>query len=804
MNRRLAAGLAVLLLAAALSALIMKETPSPTGTGRGGSGPVSSGTFARPRELAPTASASAGTLPAALPTRAETSPVPSDAEGDRPCADLVVFARDGSGRALPGAEVVWDGVAPEHPTVESWLWDDAAPGIHKTTDETGAARFERRLVPGERNIVYGRQGELAGVLAPVVAAEGQPAVTVELVLVQVPLRERLGALGGRLLADGKPVGGRRVQVDWSVPGDHYRYATVWTDLDGRYLLPDVWPGRCELRFFLTADGRLERAPSVLEVPIEENVVARRDVDLPRGTTLRGAIRLPPGKHASDLHVWWWQLVSGLGLRIVGEEAYEIPGVLPGKVSLNAELEGFVPFAADVTVRGEPVETGPAIELGRSSVSGRLLFVDGAPVDSHEVTVLDAVHDPDGAHLGATHTGADGRFQIRGLRSGAWHLYTATRKDHVEVVRKLDVAEGDLDVGDLAVVEHDPGPARLAVRVRDRGGRAIEGARVTLRVKDTSDQEVETDVAGMAPFELESPADGAVFALGGVWFSPTVPVKLEAGKTATVELVLGEKIGNVIGRVHAPQERLARKLVVEGFRQDGDDWEVPSHNSDWPWQDEVKPDGSFVLGGLQPGTWRIELASGLAEAEVLVHAGTREPVDFFLPAETASLDVRLAKLPPLAVHGELREPIPVRLMAAWEGRDGLSRGSASTVPDATGRGVLADVPLVDVILEALLEAASGETLRLRRKVTVAGSSAIDCAWPDGSGAIEGAAPLDARVVAESAEFTASVAVSEGRFHLGHLPAGRYQVHASQEGGAGPAREVDVASGVVALDLASAPK
>jgi hypothetical protein len=364
-----------------------------------------------------------------------------------------------------------------------------------------------------------------------------------------------------------------------------------------------------------------------------------------------------------------------------------------KYFVHVEAEGLVDFA-ELDLLVEPGEHRVLdIPLTRGSwVSGRVVGSDGSPIGGADVSV--ASRGKGLLFLFANEEEAtsddSGAYCLRGLPPG---------KANVRVE-----AEGWLSRSDLELVLEQGADVEPFDIVLERGseitGRVVwptgaPAAGASVRVGRTrpegwsdfqSDTECDADgrfvLAGLreGPFDLAAraaPADGAAGAANeaGEWSAIARGV---APGTHDLALELEAPLG-VSGRVTDDRGAPIGTFRIEAEPEDLPDWLV-----DAPARDFEDTDGTFRLGGLRAGTWRITAsASG--------HAPPAEPVSITLPgAAEAILVLQRA----VVIEGRVVDPLgnpaaeaTVRASTGAEGPFGQERGTQQTGCDGEGRFVL---------------------------------------------------------------------------------------------------------------------
>lgn len=276
-----------------------------------------------------------------------------------------------------------------------------------------------------------------------------------------------------------------------------------------------------------------------------------------------------------------------------------------RVDLEARAPGFAP----TLVRGLDLAAGPgAFDLGRvvltagAVLEGQVEDPGGNPVDGAAVRVLqvDPVADrlaragSPAAALEAV-SGADGRFEVRGLKPGETVGLAVTREGYApRTLSGLRVPAGEPARVVLSRA------ARLSGRIAGESGEPVAGARVVLRGLDgarpiaglgSADGEGRFTLEGIAPgrYALDASAPG---------YLPGSLEKLEAAGGAEVDDldVTLRRGATVEGTVYAPDGTPAAGATVRALPASGNDTGMLTFLP----ETRTDAEGHYRLGGLRPG------------------------------------------------------------------------------------------------------------------------------------------------------------------------------------------------------------
>lgn len=294
-------------------------------------------------------------------------------------------------------------------------------------------------------------------------------------------------------------------------------------------------------------------------------------------------------------------------------AYELADVaLQGAERVVAEHPEYASVALPLTlVDGERLDFAlPRVRR----VLGRAVDPDGAPIAGVEARVVGVeivrqsyVHDRRSAR-----TGADGRFDVRGLRADLLHALVLVRDGFGGTVLDLPDAEehaAELDVGDVVLARS----VHVRGTVVDPWGAPVPHAQVWLRgvgperarlggsarpwvEMHAEDDEARADETGAFAFDDVAPGLRSMFVRtdGARWQEREVHVS--AGEpTAAIEIVC--EVGLALAGVVVDEDGEPVQARLDLTSEDPLSGFVPLGRS-------TAPSGTFHFGGLPPGTYRI--------------------------------------------------------------------------------------------------------------------------------------------------------------------------------------------------------
>lgn len=488
------------------------------------------------------------------------------------------------------------------------------------TSSSGAdGRFELEALPGERiDLGARRQGFAPRTVPGVVIVPGPGAADLGTLILETGARIE-GRVSG---AEGRPLAGAEVRVG---EADRQPDGTLATALrreppaavsgaDGRFVVADLVAARA-VHVLLTHEGHLPAwVPGVepptaepLEVVLEPAARIRGTVEDPTGGPVPAAqLRLralspPPGTVGVELP----RGGNTRDLRAEGDGSFTIVEVAPGKVTLEAWAEGFVPH--------EPVELeipatggldGVRLVLDHgATVAGRVSTTEGEPVAGARLRI--------GPSQGASD--AEGLYRLSGVALGVRGL-VLTHPEWERQIREVDVQPG-LNKVDLTV----SGGQTVSGRVIDEAGAPTAGARVELARRSDRDPRRYSAMSGAdGGFRFAAVAEGRYdLTAEAEGFAPTLLAdRLEVAGEAVggLELVL-RRGTTVAGRLLGLDldELAAVEVAAE-------------HAGRAARAGRVDYAGRYEITHLEPGDWwlRARLAGGRRQAEARVVVASGEP------------------------------------------------------------------------------------------------------------------------------------------------------------------------------------
>ncbi|MCB9913705.1 MAG: carboxypeptidase regulatory-like domain-containing protein [Planctomycetes bacterium] len=528
----------------------------------------------------------------------------------------------------------------------------------------------------------------------------------------------LGAhVAGRVVdPSGAPLEGAAVHlIQEGGAGGFYNSSMTTTGADGAFEFRGTAAGASSLR--VLADGLAVQSLSLGELREGE----RRDdltVTLRAGLELRGKVTWPDGTPAGDvsvtakarqdqarldaadndpeLSVLGYYDDREVSAQTDAEGAFVLRGLGARRVDVEASGRQPLADAPEEGARRRP-KRGPLLTalledvapgagglhlvLGEGeALVGSVRFEDGAPATRYSLevrpdwNVQDGLEWSDGKTVGVRDD--EGRFEVRGLRSGAWSVSVRGKDFVAEDVARFKIPHaGPLDL----VVRR---AAALSGVVVTPGGEPVAGATLTVirNVGNAShwDESGErTDAEGAFELRRLEPADYELFARAAGWAqSARASVQLAPGETRTDLRLVLRAGGRLTGVVLPAAGR------VDGRRVTAWGGEARVHES------RVTDDaGAFEFDGLAEGHYDVTLEPASEDGDEtdwqIARANRTSATAEVVAGGTTHVELGAPPAQPIRVFGVVRSGGAGVAGYVVHFAGGLHRSEAATRTDEQG-------------------------------------------------------------------------------------------------------------------------
>lgn len=358
------------------------------------------------------------------------------------------------------------------------------------TDAKGVFRIEN-VTPGEYVAAAFAVDFAPGVSTQFVVRTGEDVKDVAIRLTDGVL------VRGRVMGRDGPIADATVIAEAGMGETAHKIATTRTDKYGEYTLRSVG-GKITLAASAASYGEVERAIAV----IEGRAHPREDFKLTiEDGQLRGVVLAPDGGAAAGVSI---RVVEGITRRRSTSDAYgrfAIAPVTSGRYVVELASAEFPP-------KRIAIDTEKFVELRLDAGGGARALTRDAHSGSSLANVRIDASGPGGQTVTRT-SDARGAVELRGLAAGEWKL-TARASGYIAQTRAIAVRSGrGMQDATFDLVRG----ATVAGEVRDRFGRRVAGARVTIGdVSTTTDGEGAFRLTGVQSGTLEAESDGRIGAV----------------------------------------------------------------------------------------------------------------------------------------------------------------------------------------------------------------------------------------------------------------------------------------------------
>ena len=532
----------------------------------------------------------------------------------------------------------------------------------------------------------------------------QVAMSVELGLETAPGQHRQAdlqlvhgvTLEGRVADEaGGPIEGAKVATRY--PGPLGRgmgsLKKTETDAEGRFTLPNVMPGRVELR--VSKDGFVPYGERLAEEVVDGQTFEVAQITLSKGGVVTGRVTFPDGEPAPDVFVRASiDLVALGGLAMAGgavdtshgasgttdaDGRFELSGlkesVFVVRASLSGEDDTWQAKVDGVRPGGDPLR----LELERLlTLSGRVEDTEGNPIPAFRIT---AKQTGSGGMFGigaetsdASFEDEEGKFELERLSAGDWEVLALA-----DGLARSETKVVTLPTVDELVFQLQPA-ASVAGVVLDTADQPVAGAKVQLELdlnamvemqRTGTAPEARTDAEGRFLLEGLDPGAASVLATHqGFASSSPEPVEVFAGET-TEDVVLRLRTGGtLIGTVlNSEGEPWAGRMITVQSMPDFSRRRIDTSDGD----------GAFRVEHLEPGQWQVIAAGNMMTGEL--DGSTEGGMNDFLEGmEFAMVDILDGEETEVVLGKPAEDPVLVRGRVTHDGQ-AVENSMISFVPES---------------------------------------------------------------------------------------------------------------------------
>lgn len=399
---------------------------------------------------------------------------------------------------------------------------------------------------------------------------------------------------------------------------------IFTDPSGDFRLDGVEPGTVTVT--AKTDGKAPARKSGIKVAPSQ-VVDVGTLTIEDGRALRGRVVAAkddapiPGATVSVSQPRGFMMVAGRdtadGLAVTGLDGrFQISGLEPRTYAVDANQPDYSPSSGRVEIAPDADYDDLVIKLQRGGI------ITGVVRDAQKQTLPNTqvllTKVPMGGGPQSTTTGSDGRYTFEKIAPGEYTVLRAPGGGALMLfggMKQVEVREGETTVHDL----DEAAKISLTGRVL-KGGQPVANA--ILFFKRTSDdgeassdlKQSRTDADGRYQIGLDAPGGYAVVVSSSVGMfgggRTATPVQVPDQTDPVVDILM--KAAGISGRVLNQEGKPVSGAVVSVAAKGA----AADRQGHGPLQDQTEPDGTFLVEGVEPGTYAVTVAAvGYRNADV---------------------------------------------------------------------------------------------------------------------------------------------------------------------------------------------
>lgn len=421
---------------------------------------------------------------------------------------------------------------------------------------------------------------------------------------------------------------------------------IFTDATGNFRLDGVNPGTVTVT--ATSDGKAPTRKSGVKV-VSDQIVDAGTIILDDGRALRGRVVAAkddapiPGATVSVSEPQGMRMMStgrdtAAGLAISALDGrFEISGLEPRTYAVDASQPDYSPNSGRVEINPDADSEDFVIKLSRGgSITG--LVRDAQKATLPNVSVL-LTKVPMGGGPQTVSTGPDGRYTFEKIAPGPYMVIRAPTGGGPLMLfggmQQVDVREGETTTHDIDEA------AKITVTGRvTKGGQPVASSMLfftqsTSGGPPTDLKQSRTDADGRYQIGLDAAGTYAVTvaAMRSMWVGSGsgISIQVPDQPNAVVDITVKSAgiAGHVTGNEGKPVSGAVVTVTPSGTAGSGEG----GHGRPGT-QDSSDPDGSFLVDGLNPGVYNVNVAAvGYRNAQP-------SPVTISNDSDVPSLDIRL--------------------------------------------------------------------------------------------------------------------------------------------------------------------
>lgn len=444
---------------------------------------------------------------------------------------------------------------------------------------------------------------------------------------------------------------------------------IFTDATGNFRLDGVNPGMVTVT--ASSDGKAPTRKTGVKVTPDQTVDAGTII-LDDGRALRGRVVAAkddapiPGATVSVSEPQGFKMMSSgrdtaAGLTVSGLDGrFEIAGLEPRTYAVDANQPDYSPNSGRVEISPDADSDDFVIKLSRGgTITG--LVRDAQKQTLPNVSVL-LTKIPMGGGPQTVSTGPDGRYSFEKIAPGQYMVIRAPTGGGPLMLfggmKQIDVKEGETTVHDI----DEAAKINLTGRVT-KGGQPVASSMLfftqsTSGGPATDLKQSRTDADGRYQVGLDAAGTYSVTvsAMRSMWVGSGSGNTIQVPDQPNAVVDITVKSAGISGHVTGNEGKPVAGAVVTVTPSGAAGGPEGGHGRPPGTQDSSDPDGSFLVDGLDPGVYNVNVAAvGYRNAQP-------SPVTIANDSDVPSLDIRLE--PGRSVRGRVVDANGNGIASAW--------------------------------------------------------------------------------------------------------------------------------------------